>query len=57
MLSVLFAIEACYTIKENINKEKPFCRRKLPFLLAKIVKSLFCVGIFLPRQENMNCKG
>ena len=31
MLSVLFATEACYTIKENNSKEKPFCRGKLPF--------------------------
>ena len=28
MLSVLFATEACYTIKENNNKEKSFCREK-----------------------------
>ena len=71
MLSVFFAAEACYTIKENNNKEKSFCQRKLPFywrklrkayfattffLPAQIEKSLFCLGIILPRQKNMNCK-
>ena len=43
-LSVLFATETCYTIKENNNREKLFCRGKLPFLLVKIEKRLFCIS-------------
>ena len=39
MLSVLFATEAGYTIKENNNKEKSFCRVKLPFCRRKLA---FC---------------
>ena len=31
MLSVLFATESCYMIKENNNKEKSFYRAKIPF--------------------------
>ena len=79
MLSVLFATESCYTVKENNNnKENSLCQRKLPFYWRKlreeyfvmshflpvqitifptqIEKSLFCVGIILPRQKNLNCK-
>ena len=37
MLSVLSATEACYGIKEiNNNKEKSFCRGKLPFCRLKL---------------------
>ena len=35
MLSVLFATEAWYTIKEN-NREKSFCQGKLPFFWHKL---------------------
>ena len=52
MLSVLFATEACYTIKEN-NKEKSFCWgklpfywRKLPFCWQKLRKSYFVLAFF-----------
>ena len=33
---VLLATEACYTIKENDNKEKSFCQEKLPFCQCKL---------------------
>ena len=57
MLPVLSATEACYGIKEiNNNKEKsfcrgklPFCRLKLPFYWRKLRKTIF-VGIFLPAR-------
>ena len=39
MLSVLFAAEAGYTIKENSDKEKSFCQGKLPFCWCKLI---FC---------------
>ena len=35
LLSVLFATEACYLIKDN-NKEKSFCWDKLTFCLCKL---------------------
>ena len=37
MLSVLFATETWYTIKEN-NREKSFCQGKLPFCQLKLRK-------------------
>ena len=42
MLSVLFATETCYPIKENNNKEKSFCRGKLPFCRRRLLFS--CQG-------------
>ena len=52
MLSVLFVTEVCCTIKENNKKKIIFLRHVtilstwITILLAKIEKSLFCVGIF-----------
>ena len=50
-LSVLFATEACYTIKGNNNKENhfvklPFCRNKLSFCWRKLKKAYFVSGFF-----------
>ena len=39
MLSVSFVTESCYTIKENNNKEKPFCSGKSPFCWLKLRKA------------------
>ena len=57
MLSVLFAIEACYTIQEDNNKEKsfcpgklPFCQHKLPFCMHKLKKAYFA-SAFSPRGK------
>lgn len=61
MLSILFAIEPCYKIKENNNKEKIILPRpvtilpmSIAILLAKIEKSLFCISTFLPRPKNLH---
>ena len=45
-------------IKKNhfIEGNLPFCCCKLP-LLTQIEKNLFSVGIFLPTQNNLNCRG
>ena len=51
MLSVLFATEACYTIKQNNNNnnnnnnnKKSFCRGKLPFCRQKLNKAYFALA-------------
>ena len=46
MLSVLFATEACYTIKENNNKEKLLYQPKLPFYWRKLIKAYFATAFF-----------
>ena len=45
MLSVLFATEACYTIKEINNKES-FCRARLSFCRQKLRKNYFASAFF-----------
>ena len=54
MLSSLFADDACYTIKEN--KEKSFCRGKLPFCRRKLRKSYFALA-FSCRGKKSELKG
>lgn len=61
MLSIFFAIELCYKIKENNNIEKIILPRpvtilpmSIAILQAKIEKSLFCISIFLPRPKNLH---
>ena len=58
MLSDLVATEACYTIKENNNKEKLFCWGKLPFCPHKLpfaVKNwkLFYIAFFFFYQHKL----
>ena len=55
MLSVLFATEACSTIKENTNK-KSFCRRKLPFHWRKLRKAYFA-SKFLAEAKTVVLQG
>ena len=68
MLSVLFAPEACYTIKENNNNnnndniKKLFCqgklafyRRKLSFFWPKLRKAYF-VSVFFCRRKLPFCR-
>ena len=54
MLSGLFTTKACYAIKEN-NKNKSFCRGKLPFCERKLTfwwrklrKAYFAAAFSLP---------
>ena len=62
MLSVLFATEACSTIKENTNKKSfcrgklPFCRRKLPFHWRKLRKAYFA-SKFLAEAKTVVLQG
>ena len=50
MLSVLFATESCYTVKENNNKENSLCQRKLPFYWRKLREEYFVMSHFLTVQ-------
>ena len=46
MLSVLFATEDYYTIKEINNVEESFCQRKLLFWWQKFRKTYFALAFF-----------
>ena len=53
MLSVLFATEACYTVKENNSKEKSFCWGQLLVDVSYHFagrKAYFVLEFFLPTQ-------
>lgn len=52
ILSVLFAIEAFYTKKENNNKEKSFYRRKLTFCWRKLpLRKAYLASAFFCRRK------